>query len=187
MPVEAESATATATPSPAPAVTPAPDSGAAPAAAVTPAAETPATPSTPSAEKPAAPPAAPIDVHKDLMAAATAAVAKAKGEPSPQQDTLAGAANGTAKADEVAAAKDKSNATVKAEVDDESKPPPFNDHPRWKKLQRDFTTATGQVKALTPRAEQYDKITAYMDQFGLTSEDVAMAYDILAKMKTNPI
>src|SRR5262245_16847418 len=141
MSVEADSTTATN-----PTATPAPDSGAAPSApAPSPSPEaTPAT-TTPPAETTASP-GEPIDVRKGLLEAATAAIQKASGPPSaPGQETAGAKPDSTAKPID-AAAKVKPDAAAKAAEEDDTKPPPFNDHPRWKKLTRDYEKAGAEIK-----------------------------------------
>ena len=54
---------------------------------------------------------------------------------------------------------------------------------RWR---RGLDKLRGQVGELKPAAEQYGKIQDYMNTFGLTPEDVAQGFDIMAKMRTNP-
>lgn len=44
----------------------------------------------------------------------------------------------------------------------------------------------GQLEDLTPQAEQYGKITSYMDEYGLTANDVAQAFAITAMFKHDP-
>lgn len=155
------------------------------------------------------------DVKAGMMEAAKAALQKTRaGKPSAQGipqsgngsvapiSTPGAAANGSLSGEIAEAARpadaasapngsdpasgDQPDSGADPNADDETKPPPFNEHPRWKKLTRDFEAATAQVKALAPRAQQYDKITSYMDTFELSADDVAVAYDITAKLKHNP-
>jgi hypothetical protein len=204
------SATATATTpqgdgvaSQAPAPSAAPSGGAA--------VSTPAAPSAPAAkaDAPGSPPEKSKDVRSGLMDAAKAALQKTRaGSPSAQKkgsdasatvvppaDAAAGPAasqgkteakpNGAASATDGQADGDKPGDAADLE-DDETKPPPFNEHPRWKKLTRDFEHATATIKKLGPDADQYQKIVTYMETFDLTPDDVATAYDITAKLKHNP-
>lgn len=57
---------------------------------------------------------------------------------------------------------------------------PFHNHPRWKEM-------ITEREALKPRAEQYDKITTFMNNNGLTPEEMAEGMHVMALMKQNPI
>jgi hypothetical protein len=68
-----------------------------------------------------------------------------------------------------------------------------HDQGRWRKLTEGYKTAVSERDAavkerddLRVPAEQYGKITAYMDQFGITADDMVVAYDLIARMKTDP-
>src|SRR5882672_1803592 len=170
-----------------------------PAAAPTtvePSATTPASaPSTSAEPSSPSPGDKPLDVHAELMKVATAAVTKTATErpsaPSDQGNGKAapapsGPGNGTAAPTaQVTQAKKPGGESKDGAAADE--PPPFNDHPRWKKLTADYQTASKQVEELRAPAEQYGKITAYMDQFGITADDMVVAYDLIARMKTDPL
>jgi hypothetical protein len=115
------------------------------------------------------------------IATATKAAPAANGAAAPTTEVTQGP---DALRDPKAADESKEGAAVS---DEDESTLPFNNHPRWQKLKREHAEAAKQVQALQPRAEQYDKITAYMDQYDLSAEDVAIGYDIIAKMRTNPI
>ena len=72
--------------------------------------------------------------------------------------------------DEVAKEKPKAEAGEKL---------PFHNHPRWKEVQ-------SELKEAKPAAEEYQKITNYMQSNGLTSNEVAEGFHIMALMKNNP-
>jgi len=57
---------------------------------------------------------------------------------------------------------------------------PFHNHPRWKEMITERDT-------LKPRAEQYDKITTFMTNNGLTPAEMAEGMGIMALMKNDPI
>ncbi|CAB4182972.1 hypothetical protein UFOVP1533_32 [uncultured Caudovirales phage] len=56
---------------------------------------------------------------------------------------------------------------------------PFHNHPRWKEVQ-------SELKEAKPAAEEYRKITTYMQSNGLTPNEVAEGFQIMALMKNNP-
>jgi hypothetical protein len=56
---------------------------------------------------------------------------------------------------------------------------PFHNHPRWKEVQ-------SELKEAKPAAEEYRKIAAYMQSNGLTNQEVAEGFQIMALMKNNP-
>jgi hypothetical protein len=79
-------------------------------------------------------------------------------------------ANPAATSDEVAKDKPKTEAGEKL---------PFHNHPRWKEVQ-------AELKEAKPAAEEYRKITTYMQSNGLTPNEVAEGFQIMALMKNNP-
>ena len=56
---------------------------------------------------------------------------------------------------------------------------PFHNHPRWKEVQ-------SELKEAKPAAEEYRKITSFMQSHGLTNQEVAEGFQIMALMKNNP-
>ena len=56
---------------------------------------------------------------------------------------------------------------------------PFHNHPRWKEVQ-------AELKEAKPAAEEYRKITSFMQSQGLTNQEVAEGFQIMALMKNNP-
>lgn len=56
---------------------------------------------------------------------------------------------------------------------------PFHNHPRWKEVQ-------SELKEAKPAAEEYRKITSFMQSQGLTNQEVAEGFQIMALMKNNP-
>ena len=57
---------------------------------------------------------------------------------------------------------------------------PFHNHPRWKEMITERDT-------LKPKAEQYDKITTFMTNNGLTPAEMAEGMGIMALMKNDPV
>ena len=70
------------------------------------------------------------------------------------------------------AAKEKAKSDVTEKL-------PFHNHPRWKEIVSERDT-------LKPKAEQFEKITSFMSSNGLTTQEVAEGFQIMALMKTNP-
>lgn len=68
------------------------------------------------------------------------------------------------------------------EEDDPEKPPPFHDHPRWKEM----VAERDRLKQLQEPAENYQRLTEYMDSNSLTPEEVAEGFQIMALMKNDP-
>lgn len=67
-----------------------------------------------------------------------------------------------------------------AEVDNENYTDvPFHKHPRFQHLIQE-------KNALQEDAIRYRNVQAFIDQNGLTGEEVALGFDIMAKMKTDP-
>ena len=72
--------------------------------------------------------------------------------------------------DDLAADKSKSDADQKL---------PFHNHPRWKEV-------VSERDAYRSEAGEYRKITSFMSTNGLSTEEVAEGFQIMALMKTNP-
>lgn len=77
-----------------------------------------------------------------------------------------------------AEASDDDAADAEDEADPE-KPPPFHEHPRWKAM-------VAERDAYREPAENYRRIESYMDSNGLTPEEVAEGFQIMALMKQRP-
>jgi len=56
---------------------------------------------------------------------------------------------------------------------------PFNKHPRFRKL-------IAERNELRPKAEQYDQITGYLKTNGLSADEAAKGFEIMALMKNDP-
>lgn len=93
---------------------------------------------------------------------------------------------------EQAAAKDESaKATPPADPaktsPDSDVPSQFNEHPAWKRIIGERNTAREQLQTLTPKGEEFDKITSYMETNGLAPQEVAQGYEIMALIKNDPV
>lgn len=87
-------------------------------------------------------------------------------------------------------AKAASNAEASGSLDDDQAPKdasqqtadkvPFHNHPRWKEM-------LSERDALKPKADQYEKITTFMQNAGLSSQEMADGMHVMAMMKTNPV
>src|SRR5262249_27911944 len=58
---------------------------------------------------------------------------------------------------------------------------------RFQDLTSKLRVADERVKEFQGPAEQFGKIMGFMDQFGLTTEDMVIAYEITARMKHDPV
>ncbi len=63
---------------------------------------------------------------------------------------------------------------------------PFHKHPRWEQVITERRDALKEVASLTPRAEQYDRITAFMGKYDLSHKEVADGMQLMALMKIDP-
>jgi len=91
-------------------------------------------------------------------------------ESNGKSETSGSETNPKAGPDDTAKDKTKPDATEKV---------PFHNHPRWKEIVSERDT-------LKPKAEQFEKITNFMSSNGLTANEVAEGFQIMALMKTNP-
>lgn len=96
---------------------------------------------------------------------------------------------------ESAEAKDDGQKKADADAKDEDAdvPQEFHKHPAWRRLksQRDdarkeLETLTGRVEKLEAPAEQYGKIVGFMQRNGLTAEEAANGFTIMALIKQDP-
>lgn len=74
----------------------------------------------------------------------------------------------------------KADADANADKPEAGKEPPFHTHPRWKEM-------LSERDALKPRAEEYDRITQYMQANGLSVEETAQGYAVMAAIKNDPV
>ncbi|API60538.1 hypothetical protein BSL82_15645 [Tardibacter chloracetimidivorans] len=92
-----------------------------------------------------------------------------KKEPAEEESSTSEAAEGSeAKTDEAKA--EEVEDVAEADV-------PFHNHPRWKAV-------IEERNALRPEAENYRKITGFMDANGLTGPEVAEGFEIMALLKS---
>jgi len=124
------------------------------------------------------------------MEAARAAIAKPAGSPSapaiPTGQAAPGAVSATAKANG-AAPPVKDGAVPEMATDEEIATLSTKAQARFHDLTSKLRSADEQAAGFKAPAEQYHKITAFMDQFNLTTDDMVMAYDIVARMKNDPV
>jgi len=118
-------------------------------------------------------PAADKDAKKDLLDvvktafeqkdSANSSPAKAQSTPAPDQPSDAQAKDSLAQ---------KQSPETQPDL-------PFHNHPRWKAM-------IAERESLKPAAEQYGKITTFMQNNGLTPQEMAEGMTVMALMKTNP-
>lgn len=53
-------------------------------------------------------------------------------------------------------------------------------------MEAKLSEADAAIKELQPDADQYQKIQGYMEKFSLTTDDMVMAYDIVARLRNDP-
>jgi hypothetical protein len=153
-----------------------------------------ATPSTPPAAPPSSAPTngrlSPQDVHTGMLDAAKAALKKLEKPGDPSAPATQGQPSIPAATKPDGAADDKAKAEAEGENDFPEIDEKLLSHNaqqmlgRWKvgvdKLRK-------KLAAAEPAAAEYGQIQAYMDAYQLTPENVAAAYDFLAKLQTNPL
>jgi len=116
--------------------------------------------------------AKPKDEREELLAVARKAVSKEKA-PDPDADpSPASGKDGTEAAPE-APAGDKRTAEQKA--DDER----FDKHPRFQELR-------GKIQEFQPKADQWDRVTGFMQEHGLEPPEVAEGFKIMALIRRDP-
>lgn len=109
----------------------------------------------------------------DAVKSATTKQADAKSsnaESNGQSETPGSETDPKASLDETAKDKTKPDAPEKL---------PFHNHPRWKEV-------VSERDSLKPKADQFEKITTFMSSNGLSTQEVAEGFQIMALMKTNP-
>jgi len=75
--------------------------------------------------------------------------------------------------------------TTGADKEDD-KPPPFHEHPRWKKVVGERDEAKRQVQELTADAVSFRQVRDYMASNSLTADEVKQGFAIMAALKNNP-
>lgn len=95
----------------------------------------------------------------------------------PEGDAGSSAAEGKEDAEPGAEAEaEPAKGEAEAEAQDDAKLP-FHEHPRWKQVLAERDGFKGD-------AEAYRNITGFMDQHGLTGDEVAEGFDVMAKLKS---
>jgi hypothetical protein len=128
------------------------------------------------------------------MGVATAALAKSRGEPSAplngQGQAVAGAtapAEGAASPGEPSTDAEPGEAAPEMATDEEIATLSDKAKARFQDLTHKLRAADEQITELKGPADQYGKIMQFMDQFGLTTDDMVIAYEITARMKHDPV
>lgn len=60
---------------------------------------------------------------------------------------------------------------------------PFHDHPRWKELNAERASLRTELDQTRPEAEQYRKVTGFMANNGLSADEVATGFSMMARIK----
>lgn len=81
---------------------------------------------------------------------------------------------------------DPNTAPVKGAAEEEDKPPPFHEHPRWKQKQQEVVTLRGQVAELEPLAKSQRELDTFIRNNELTVEDTVEALTIAALIRKDP-
>lgn len=118
--------------------------------------------------------------RRTLLDAVRSAVEKPKkdgeaGEGSPDSESKDGSDKSGAAAD----AKDGNKDPKKAKDGQSDKDLPFHNHPRWQEMKRERD-------GYKDRADQYDKITTFCRDHGVSGAEAAEAITIMAAIKTDP-
>ena len=79
----------------------------------------------------------------------------------------------------------KPDAKADAQQGDENVP--FAKHPRWQEVLRERNGFRKEVEALKPQAEEWGKVTTFMEVNRLTPEEVAQGFQIMALIKHDPV
>lgn len=69
---------------------------------------------------------------------------------------------------------------------DKEELPPFHKHPRWKEVVGERDTLKTKLAEVEPDAQQYRKITGFMQEHELTPAEVAEGFQIMALMRKDP-
>jgi len=70
--------------------------------------------------------------------------------------------------------------------EDDGKPPPFHEHPRWKEVQAKLTETTKEVETLKPLATKQQQLDAYCTRFGITEDQMNDALKMAALLNNDP-
>ena len=77
-------------------------------------------------------------------------------------------------------------ATSAEATEDDGKPPPFHEHPRWKEVQAKLTETTKEVETLKPLATKQQQLDAYCTRFGITEDQMNDALKMAALLNNDP-
>jgi hypothetical protein len=115
-----------------------------------------------------------------------------KDSPLKLEDVVRNAANKSKKGEQATATPAKANGqeTATAGEPTTGKPadaePPFHKHPRWQEQLGKVRDLTTRVEAAEPKAQEWDKVTNFMQVNQLTPEEVAQGFQIMALIKHQP-
>lgn len=113
---------------------------------------------------------------KSILEAVQAAAKTDKEEPSSSSDQD-GEDGEDADPDKAKSEDDKSKDAEAKEGEEDQ--PPFHKHPRWKEVQQE-------LKDLRPKAEMADQLQGYMQQAGLSVQEVNAGFELMNLMKNDP-
>lgn len=127
------------------------------------------------------------DSREDLLSVITDVTTedeKPGGEDEPTDDssTSESEAEDASEAEDSGESEGEEGEGESEEDEDSSKPPPFHDHPRWKEM----VAERDRLKQLQEPAENYQRLTEYMEHNALSPEEVAEGFQIMALMKQDP-
>lgn len=75
---------------------------------------------------------------------------------------------------------DKGDGTEDADGEgDDEKPPPFHEHPAWKRIVRERDT-------YRTDAERYGNVLGFMEEHRISAEEVATGFTVMAQLKNDP-
>lgn len=122
--------------------------------------------------------------RKSLLDVARAAIEQKPADaPAPSGQKIEGdpASKETAPTDAATPEPGKTDDLAAAKPDDYSDlDKQFGRHPRFKELREERNSARKRVEELAPAAEQYQKIQGFMDQEGLSADDTAQGFTLMA-------
>lgn len=122
-----------------------------------------------------------LDVVKSVLKEADTKPAEPNGDtPTPTEEAKEQDKANPQESDEGAKAADKDD------LDADGKPLPFHKHPRWQEVKKERDQYREQAEAYKGDAEQYGMITQFMDQKGLTADEVGQGFQVMDLVKNSP-
>lgn len=145
-------------------------------AIVTPDANPAATPSDASIEG-GAPSAEDANQPKSMLEAVEAAI-----KPASEGDSSKPKVQEKTEAEKAADAADP----AKPKEAEEDQPPPFHEHPAWQRQIAKVKERDEKIAALSPKAEQFDKIVEFAERSNLSDKELDAGFNIMALMRRDP-